>query len=599
MKIVSFLQHQVSCHPSISGRQDAAFQLAVCYRIGFGTIPDESQVARCLDSAHRNVEDLESEIDLIKGTLFGALIYHNGALNNFIDRGVFHQESLGKLYAKDNNAEEYSELLQKEIQETRRIFGPATSACADLSDALFEMLFAQGKLDNAESVLLEMIQDLRGEEKADLAVLEQRVRTIEQRQVQNGTLPNLSIPDLRSTESELVPPIAERIIAMVDERNPRSLTSLKSLAAVWNNQGRLSEASWLQAWLTSWYVKYFGKAHPNTLRLFSDLVSTYKEMNKLQAAEDLMNYVSTMSESSLGLENQDTLIALMTRAQIHVEQKDYSAAESVIQRAIDIQKGMFRPNSAFLNKSTMILGNLYREQNRFREAEDLLQKTYEASQILLGESDPETILAMHLLVLTYQATSQFNKAEETCLKALAIGECATVAGTNRHPIFLRIHRDLGTTYLLQHRLVEAEQIAGSNLEESREILGEDAQQTTNSIDTLATILHKLDRCDEENALLEGVISRLEAKNGRDHWLTLYYKRKRAGCLWKEGKWLEAVWHSLRFYPYGTTIRVPWRNYSASAVIFRTPALILSLLRKWGKLVVNLAMSWGLLPQLRQ
>ena len=251
-------------------------------------------------------------------------------------------------------------------------------------------------------------------------------------------------------------------------RHPDTMVSLNNLAGLYNSQGRYSEAEPL--YLEALRVKreVLGPRHPETLITLDNLATVYQLQGRYGDAEPLVREALLASREVLGSHHPDTLITLNNLALLYWEQGRYGEAEPLYLEALRTRRDVLGPRHPDTLNSLNNLAVLYRAQHRYSEAEPLYREALQARREVLGPRHPDTLTILSNLAALYEAQGRYSEAEPFYREALQ--GLREVLGP-RHPYTLVGLNNLAYLYNRQGRYGEAESLYREALQASREVLG--------------------------------------------------------------------------------------------------------------------------------
>ncbi|KAJ7711366.1 hypothetical protein B0H16DRAFT_1817022 [Mycena metata] len=160
-----------------------------------------------------------------------------------------------------------------------------------------------------------------------------------------------------------------------------------------------------------------------------------------------------------------------------------------------------------------VFWKIYYEAGKFRDAQDIAEQVLEKSQLILGEDDPNTLVAMHNLASTYYKLGEFRKAME--LSVLVLEKRTNFLGED-HPETLLVMNNLASTYHDLGQFQKAKKLKVLVLDKRTTILGEDHPDTLFSMSNLASTYHKLEEFQKAKELEVLVLEKHTKILGEDH-----------------------------------------------------------------------------------
>ena len=213
-----------------------------------------------------------------------------------------------------------------------------------------------------------------------------------------------------------------------------------------------------------------------------------------------------------------------------------SRAQSLLERAADIQRHALGPEHQETLESATGLGNVLRVQGQLAAAEKLERETMDASRRVLGPTHPTTMLAMSNLAVILADQAQYAEAVRLMREAVAIRR--QVLGPE-HPDTLDSTYKLGLFLIRDGQYAEAERLSREALESRRRVLGPEHPQTLSSMNALAIALHYEGHHMAAEKLYEQTLEIRRRVLGLEHQATLQSMNNLAEVLITLGEYAKA------------------------------------------------------------
>ena len=315
--------------------------------------------------------------------------------------------------------------------------------------------------------------------------------------------------------------IAQHTLTFADRvlgnEHPRSLTSARNLAFLYEAQGRYGDAEPLYRRVLDARERALGMEHPDTLTSVNDLATLYDAQGRYGEAESLKVRNLEASERVLGKEHPDTLVSVNNLAWLYQAQGRYGEAEPLYKRALEARErvlGKEHPNTL---TSVNNLATLYDARGRYSEAEPLYQRALETRERVLGMEHPDTLLIASNLAFLYHAQGRYDEAEPLNKRTLEVRE--RVLG-KEHPDTLTSATNLAFLYDAQGRYGHAEPLYKRALDARERVLGKAHPDTLASTNNLAGLYHRQGRYGEAEPLYKRAVEVYGRALGTDHPNTL-------------------------------------------------------------------------------
>jgi CHAT domain-containing protein/tetratricopeptide (TPR) repeat protein len=231
-----------------------------------------------------------------------------------------------------------------------------------------------------------------------------------------------------------------------------TLTTVISLAILYESAGRYGEAEPLFKRALEGQERTLGKEHPDTLTSLTGLGSLYEFEGRYGDAEPLLKRALLARERVLGKEHPATLEALRHLAEVYRLQGRLGEAEPLYTRALEADGRVLGPNNPETLTVVNNLGELYDTAGRFDLAEPLLKHAAEARARTLGADHPNTLQSANTLAGHYEAVGKYNEAEALYKRVI---ESRQRALGPEHPEVIASLNDLAVLYMKRREWAQA------------------------------------------------------------------------------------------------------------------------------------------------
>ncbi|KAG1675891.1 hypothetical protein FOA52_001548 [Chlamydomonas sp. UWO 241] len=176
--------------------------------------------------------------------------------------------------------------------------------------------------------------------------------------------------------------------------HPDTLISLKNLAEVLSQRGKVAEAEQLYRRAMAVREKVLGAEHPDTLLSLNYLAEVLNKQDKLDEEEQLYRRAMAVREKVLGAEHPDTLLSLNYLAEVLNKQDKLDEEEQLYRRAMAVREkvlGAEHPDTLLsLGRLAIVLYN----QDKVDEAEQLYRRALSVREKVLGAEHPDTLTSL-------------------------------------------------------------------------------------------------------------------------------------------------------------------------------------------------------------
>ena len=312
---------------------------------------------------------------------------------------------------------------------------------------------------------------------------------------------------VRSSEIEAIRPVLDDLNLSTDDDHLLPLEDLKALIA------QTEERQPKDPLLATLYSQ-MGKVYANRLNR-GEAQDYQKEMG------EAIGYFQKAADLQTELEQEINLAtSLGWLGWLHIDQGDYSKAEPLYLRTLDMVKRLLGEDHPTVSTSLNNLAMLYNSQGRYSEAEPLFLQALEMSKRLLGEDHPTVSTSLNNLAMLYNSQGRYSEAEPLFLQALEMSK--RLLG-DHHPDVATSLNNLASLYDTQGRYSEAEPLYVQALEMSKRLLGDDHPDVATKLNNLANLYYSQKRYSEAESLLVQGLKIAERQLGADHPNTVIFR----------------------------------------------------------------------------
>jgi serine/threonine protein kinase/tetratricopeptide (TPR) repeat protein len=214
----------------------------------------------------------------------------------------------------------------------------------------------------------------------------------------------------------------------------------------------------------------------------------------------------------------------------------YSRAQSLLQRAMQIQQRVLGPENPETLKSAHVLANDLDDQGHFAEAEKLHRQTLNTRLRVLGPENPDTLMSKSRLAAVLTDEGHYPEAEK--LNRETLDTRSRVLGLE-HTDTLASMDHLARLLMLESRDAEAEKLFRETVDIRRRVQGPEHPDTLIAMDNLANVLRDEGHDEEAEKLYRTTIAAKRRVLGPEHPVTLSTINNLAIVLSGEGHYQEA------------------------------------------------------------
>ena len=408
--IVRCLQLQLMNETERIQRSNAAFQLAVCYCIGFGgTIEDDGNVTEWLGIAEKPLDELQLEIELLRTRdIDRENEYKNEELVRLAGGGFFtwlfdsHQER------SDVHEKELS--LSRELEKMQQVLIASDYVISELQRDLANALQDQGYYSRARSMLWPRLQFLETHQKYG----PRHPRTI------FVALDVLVILGLEGDYAKGIE-VGERYLSICHEKfggeDILTASFQTQLAIVLKGQGRYqsSEALYRQGLET--LSQWLGKRHPATLDVMKEIGDLVRLLLRHEEALEIMTEVLERSVETFGMEHPLALDAIGSNGSLLLNMNSHWQAEKLLSMQAAGYRDIWGEDDVRLAPVMNNLALAVVAQNRYAEAAQLSREAVARGVRFLGNDHYKTLQIRSNLAFILSEQAEYAEAE-TVLREL-------------------------------------------------------------------------------------------------------------------------------------------------------------------------------------
>ena len=194
------------------------------------------------------------------------------------------------------------------------------------------------------------------------------------------------------------------------------------MAALYDSQGRYSEAEPLYKQALAIRKAKLGNNHPDTASSLNNLAALYDSQGRYSEAELLYKQALAIWKKQLGDNHPLTATSLNNLAGLYDSQGRYSEAEPLYKQALAIRKAQLGNNHPDTASSLNNLAELYQSQGRYSEAEPLYKQALAIWKTQLGDNHPNIATSLNNLATLYYSQDDIPHATEFISQGIAVEE---------------------------------------------------------------------------------------------------------------------------------------------------------------------------------
>ena len=341
--------------------ENAYFQLALAYRIGFGVSKSQNKYEFFLSKSMKQPKDIENCLEIIRGSTSEPSWWKNKFSFSFFNA---HNPlmDLSQQWLEHGVLDKAEKTLKREIKDVKETLGAGHDMIGLLKNHLLFALQTKGRWREAEQLsewILKTSKKMKGEN--DIVTLKNMGALITTYQYQSKW------GKAEALEKILIKKVQE---ARGDE-SALALERMSSLAATYYHQKKYVKSEKLQIKTLKLMKKIIGEEHGCTLVGMGDLALVYQAQGKLEAAEIIEVRLLEMMTRYLGEYHADRLTCMCTLAVTYSCQKRYGEAEELCNQALRSRIALSGEEHEDTIKSMDCLASIHWQQGKWKEFKEM------------------------------------------------------------------------------------------------------------------------------------------------------------------------------------------------------------------------------------
>ncbi|KAH7086774.1 hypothetical protein FB567DRAFT_592646 [Paraphoma chrysanthemicola] len=416
-------------------RSNAAFQISVCFSIGFGIPADVESCQQWLLRSGKTGVDLERVLDGMREYLQeeGLYLYHTNLLNNLHNDGYLRNIDHLATYLPALSLDNINDLYKREIADLVSCLGPAAFLTMSLEGVHATILREAGLYQEAAAIQDRCLQQFL------------------QSTLHDGT------------------------------ENPNAQVFMSALAETYLRQGDFQEAERYNTMVKSRRTETLGPDHPLTLACMQTEGILYHERGLPEEAESTYKLVIEKRKQAMGVYHTSTLNAMCDLGNLYLHQMRYKEAAATLEEERGLCERLLGTNHYNTLATLANLANAYIGLDKKEAAQHLLDRALFGLRLTFGEDHPMTYSVMAGYGALYYNLEQYSTSLDWYNKALL--------GTDKllgadHPsttqiirsmalVLIAMEADFGEITMLYERCLGAQKrLLGENHREYLETLSD-------------------------------------------------------------------------------------------------------------------------------
>lgn len=291
-------------------KQNTAFELAICYWLGFGVAKDDGQSECFLQHSTKRQQDFMHIIEDMKQEII-YMEYQDGLFKDLELDGQVTPIELSESYRGQVSAEKLEQHYRREISDIENSLGRKHASFWILNEQLIDILVDQGRWKEAKGLQRQQIESFRSTFGDNIWAYSTTLAWILVQQGRLREAGDLATQALKKDENRF------------GKGHAKTMVAKAALATVFRDQGQWKKAEELDLQLLDTNRRTRGNFHPWTLVCVTNLALTYKRQGLWKKAEELETEVLEKSRTFLADINRTTLSRIVNLAGIYLHQEKW------------------------------------------------------------------------------------------------------------------------------------------------------------------------------------------------------------------------------------------------------------------------------------
>ena len=497
---------------------NAAFQLALCYSIGFGVPRNEQKLNFWLQKSQRPREDLETEKRMLKPR---AIKSHQ--VRSWFNEGFGAQLNHVHEYQKLGSLEASRIDYQNIIRDWEEELGQGHFMVLFQKEVLSQILEVEGRYLETETLLFQIWREIEKDRSVMLSLgwgylIHIRIARILRMQRKLDAAEFWATAALKDCEQgseeahqlvsltllggilcdRLKYERAEKVLLQATkglqrtfgERHHMTTAALSSLADVYIHMGNQEKFLEISGRIFELAKQTTERRSREMIGLLSNRTFELMAQNQYLEAKRLGEEALELSEEVFGIDNQRdvTMIILGNLGFILRKLGESTNSENLLRRAMKGNTTLFSKDHPKTLVNMTQLAELFKDQQRFEDAEQMYHCIVKGHERSRGEDDPRTLEAIGELCFVIQKQGKSEEAERLCTRALEVNE-KRLGPNAKHIISLRW--TLGQIHNEQWNYQLAEAIYQQCYDAAKSVFEPDDKQLASYAKDLAGVKHRV------------------------------------------------------------------------------------------------------------
>ncbi|KAF2659853.1 kinase-like protein [Lophiostoma macrostomum CBS 122681] len=385
--IFDALVSQAGSHPDVCCRDNAAWQLAICYELGFGCAHSSQQSADWAKRCSKSMEELRTELkrlESISDTPQAGSDFNNWGFTTPVNA-----------YDADGILPRAAEVHRRSVADLQRLLPPGHHKIQQQQIILCEVLGASSRWKEAYGLISVVLDECRRYRVHDPLLL----WAIETKRSLCARLDRRHEANVLLAEAKEMQRVVDGPAKQFRHRNwrveptPGSIHYLNQLgiSQIEAKDYEAAEHTLLESIKAA--NEHYGPEDDSVIQIRSFLAVSYFLSNKPDVEDRIQEVISLCDENDTVVTRAEKLRMRIVLCREYLKQDELHEALRLAVRVVDDCRSQLGLGHAFTEDATIALADVYFRRNQVKEAQALREAIVATRQRQYGENQPVTALS--------------------------------------------------------------------------------------------------------------------------------------------------------------------------------------------------------------
>ena len=307
--------------------------------------------------------------------------------------------------------------------------------------------------------------------------------------------------------------VVEPLLTILTVQTPTSVIIKRRVGNFLRQDGKLKESQKMLEQALATCQTIFRPEHQELLMTIQSLALTYTSLGQLTEAHDLQQEVLKAYRKDTKSSDPSLSSAMSVMARICEAQSSFEKAIYWLEQVLTRDRSIFGHESEQLVPTLSNLTRVYAAVGQGSQAIDSEQQVVTIKTKKLGSADPETLIAMNNLALTFHEQGRSKEGEKLLNQVL--GKLGVRNRPEMLDVLIMTMGNLALVYTGQGRYDEAVYLEEKLLDKNMNELGPDHEYTLTAMTNLALTYGDQSRMNESISLFEKIVERQKRVKGEN------------------------------------------------------------------------------------